>query len=75
MYVNVDVEIDADDVLDAMSDEEIMEYLNQRRMRKGKDALPGYPTTNVGMVFEELRRGVIGAATRDYIYQEAGRIL
>jgi hypothetical protein len=75
MYVSIDVNVDPEDVLDGMSDGEIIGYLNQRRMRKGKAALPGSPTTNIGMVYEELRRGVIGAATREYLYQEAGRIL
>jgi len=68
----VTVEIDADDVLQDLDDEDLEKELLRRASKAGRGPQAFTP---IDAVYEELRRGQIGKATRDYIYEQCGRIL
>lgn len=67
MMISVDVDIDLNDYLD---DKDVEQLARDRGLL---DCLP--VRIEALEVYEELRRGVIGQKTRDYIFAECGRIL
>lgn len=73
--VEVTVEVDVDDVLEELSDSDLLDLCADR----GLSVLGGEEQIDDGPLLErsynELRQGQIGEATRDFIYQRLGRIL
>lgn len=70
--MRVSIEVDMADILDEMGTEQIRQIADAAGLFDEDD---GPPDPDLGAMYLELRRGVIGQATRDYIHAKSGRIL
>lgn len=71
-YITVNVQVDADEVLEEMSDE----TLNQEFHRRQSGSSGPGGALALQLIYEEFRRrGDAPKLLRDYIYENIGRIL
>lgn len=73
MYVRVEVDVDASEVLKEMSDEELVAEIERRRKRAAPSEQPSRLLERVYQEFRDRRDAP--PSLRDYIYAVMGRIL